>query len=65
MERIWTFTDKLFSSYDKRELFKKFDNFPWKKNDKLLKSWKDGLTGYPIVDAGMRELYKRAGCITE
>ena len=37
---------------------KKFDNFPWKKNDKLLKSWKDGLTGYPIVDAGMRELYK-------
>ena len=37
---------------------KKFDNFPWKKNDKLLRSWKEGLTGYPIVDAGMRELYK-------
>ena len=37
---------------------KKFNNFPWKKNDKLLKSWKEGLTGYPIVDAGMRELYK-------
>ena len=36
---------------------KKFDKFPWQKNCKLLNAWKDGLTGYPIVDAGMRELY--------
>ena len=36
---------------------KKFDKFPWKKNLKFLKAWKKGLTGYPIVDAGMRELY--------
>ena len=36
---------------------KKFDNFPWEKNLKLLSAWKKGLTGYPIVDAGMRELY--------
>ena len=27
------------------------------KNPKFLKAWKKGLTGYPIVDAGMRELY--------
>ena len=36
---------------------KKFDKFPWEKNLKLLNAWKKGLTGYPIVDAGMRELY--------
>ena len=36
---------------------KKFDKFPWKKNSKFLFAWKKGLTGYPIVDAGMRELY--------
>ena len=36
---------------------KKFDNFPWEKNLKFLSAWKRGLTGYPIVDAGMRELY--------
>ena len=27
------------------------------KNSKFLNAWKKGLTGYPIVDAGMRELY--------
>ncbi len=36
---------------------KKFDKFPWEKNSKFLSAWKQGLTGYPIVDAGMRELY--------
>ena len=36
---------------------KKFDKFPWVKNKKFLNAWKKGLTGYPIVDAGMRELY--------
>ncbi len=36
---------------------KKFDKFPWQKNSKFLNAWKKGLTGYPIVDAGMRELY--------
>ncbi len=36
---------------------KKFDKFPWEKNFKFLSAWKKGMTGYPIVDAGMRELY--------
>ena len=36
---------------------KKFDKFPWEKNSKFLNAWKKGLTGYPIVDAGMRDLY--------
>ncbi|KAJ3273896.1 hypothetical protein HDV01_003727 [Terramyces sp. JEL0728] len=28
----------------------------WNTGPKLLQLWKDGLTGYPIVDAGMRQL---------
>jgi deoxyribodipyrimidine photo-lyase len=39
-------------------LRKDFDHFPWLENEKYLIAWKEGMTGYPIVDAGMRELYK-------
>ena len=46
-----------FPSMLKNNYSKKFDKFPWKKNSKFLNAWKKGLTGYPIVDAGMRELY--------
>ncbi|MBS0244459.1 MAG: FAD-binding domain-containing protein, partial [Proteobacteria bacterium] len=35
-----------------------FEAFPWAKNDRLLATWQKGLTGYPIVDAGMRELWQ-------
>jgi deoxyribodipyrimidine photo-lyase len=42
----------------KGNLRKDFDNFPWVKNEKFIKKWKQGMTGYPIVDAGMRELYE-------
>tara|TARA_B100000989_G_C19518662_1_gene462982 strand:+ start:98 stop:1495 length:1398 start_codon:yes stop_codon:yes gene_type:complete len=41
----------------KNNYSKKFDKFPWEKNKKNFNAWKNGLTGYPIVDAGMRELY--------
>ncbi|UOQ49985.1 DNA photolyase family protein [Gracilibacillus caseinilyticus] len=35
----------------------KFQAFQWQEPDPLLlDSWKKGLTGYPLVDAGMREL---------
>ena len=34
-----------------------FTDFPWHKNARLLKVWQRGLTGYPIVDAGMRQLW--------
>jgi len=37
---------------------KKFDKFPWKKNTAFVERWKKGMTGYPIVDAGMRELWE-------
>ncbi|MCO5063500.1 MAG: DNA photolyase family protein [Rhizobiaceae bacterium] len=35
-----------------------FDNFPWRKDKPRLRAWQRGLTGYPIVDAGMRELWQ-------
>ena len=36
----------------------RFDAFPWQEPDlALLKAWQTGQTGYPIVDAGMRELW--------
>jgi deoxyribodipyrimidine photo-lyase len=36
----------------------RFDNFPWADiDDDKLNAWKFGMTGYPMVDAGMRELY--------
>ena len=34
-----------------------FDAFPWKNDADFLKRWQEGTTGYPIVDAGMRELW--------
>ena len=36
----------------------KFKKFPWKNNSKYLNAWKKGKTGYPIIDAGMRQLYE-------
>jgi len=41
----------------KGNLRKEFDKFPWQDNKKNLNAWKKGITGYPIVDAGMRELH--------
>ncbi len=36
---------------------KKFSVFPWHDDEKLLRAWENGLTGFPLVDAGMRELW--------
>lgn len=35
---------------------KEYDNIVWRNNQAEFKRWCDGKTGYPIVDAGMREL---------
>jgi deoxyribodipyrimidine photo-lyase len=35
-----------------------FDAFPWRRDDAALRAWQRGRTGYPIVDAGMRELWR-------
>jgi deoxyribodipyrimidine photo-lyase len=34
-----------------------FDPFPWRDDDAALEAWRRGRTGYPIVDAAMRELW--------
>ena len=39
-------------------LNKRFDKFPWSINQDFLSAWQKGNTGYPIVDAGMRQLYE-------
>jgi deoxyribodipyrimidine photo-lyase len=38
-------------------LRQQFRNFPWSKDKKRLRKWQKGRTGFPIVDAGMRELW--------
>lgn len=39
-------------------LKEKYDNFPWRQDNKSLKAWQRGQTGYPIVDAGMWQLWR-------
>ncbi|NJD33081.1 MAG: deoxyribodipyrimidine photo-lyase, partial [Gammaproteobacteria bacterium] len=38
-------------------LDERFARFPWEPNPAWLEAWQRGRTGYPIVDAGMRELW--------
>ncbi|PWY54248.1 deoxyribodipyrimidine photolyase [Legionella qingyii] len=35
-----------------------FDAFLWQNDNEQLKLWQKGLTGFPIIDAGMRELWR-------
>lgn len=50
----------LYYNHDLPEtpLQKRFLAFPWHKDDAALLKWQRGQTGYPIVDAGMRELWE-------
>ena len=36
----------------------KFDKFPWNNDERFYNAWIRGKTGYPIIDAGMRELWQ-------
>ncbi len=36
----------------------KFAHFPWQENGEALHRWQHGQTGFPIVDAGMRQLWQ-------
>ena len=40
-----------------RALRENFERFPWRDSEEDYTAWTKGMTGYPIVDAGMRELY--------
>lgn len=35
----------------------RFAHFPWEPNPEALVAWQRGYTGYPLIDAGMRELW--------
>jgi deoxyribodipyrimidine photo-lyase len=52
---LWHFpatTDKPFDA--------RYNHFPWQRrsNSRVLKAWQQGLTGIPIVDSGMRQLWQ-------
>jgi deoxyribodipyrimidine photo-lyase len=51
MQILWHFPHTVNSSFRP-----KYDNIVWSNNEKLFQKWCDGKTGYPFVDAGMREL---------
>ncbi|QQM28860.1 deoxyribodipyrimidine photo-lyase [Martelella lutilitoris] len=36
----------------------RFDGFEWVEDDNALAAWRKGETGYPIVDAGLRQLWR-------
>ncbi len=40
-----------------RPLNPHFEGFPWRRDERGLEAWRRGLTGFPIVDAGMRQLW--------
>jgi deoxyribodipyrimidine photo-lyase len=46
-----------FPDLPRKNLQKKFDNFSWDINSSFLEAWQKGQTGYPVIDAGMRELW--------
>ena len=51
MQILWHYPQTLTKSFKP-----KYDAIPWRNNQEEFKSWCDGKTGYPLVDAGMREL---------
>lgn len=48
---LWHFPEVQHTSFKKE-----YDRIPWRNNEKEFERWCQGQTGYPIVDAGMREL---------
>lgn len=47
-----------FPDITQRPLRPEFLDFPWLNDPNELTAWKKGITGYPLVDAGMRELWE-------
>lgn len=51
MQILWHFPKVVHHSFKE-----KYDNIDWENNEVMFQKWCEGKTGYPIVDAGMREL---------
>lgn len=47
-----------FPHTDREPLRPEFANFPWQDDPQRLRAWQRGRTGYPVVDAGMRQLWQ-------
>ena len=47
----------LYPNLDKENIKENFDHFQWDDNEENFKAWTKGNTGYPIVDAAMKELW--------
>jgi len=47
-----------FPSLPERAFKADFEAFPWVGDPAMLRAWQRGMTGYPLVDAGMRELWR-------
>ena len=45
-----------FPSAEKKSFRKKYQNIPWNKSKESFKKWTEGMTGFPIIDAGIRQL---------
>lgn len=53
MQILWHFPHTVSQSFKS-----KYDRILWRNNETEFKSWCEGKTGYPLVDAGMRQLNK-------
>lgn len=51
MQILWNFPHVTNGPFKKN-----YANIPWRKDEEGFEKWKQGKTGFPIVDAGMREL---------
>jgi len=51
MQILWHFPETVNNAFRK-----KYDRINWRNNKEEFEKWKTGTTGYPLVDAGMREL---------
>lgn len=47
-----------FPKTPEQALYDKYRTFPWRTSRSELEAWQRGRTGYPIVDAGMRQLWR-------
>jgi deoxyribodipyrimidine photo-lyase len=47
-----------FPTLPQKNFSPKFENFRWLDDPNSLKAWQTGQTGFPIIDAGMRELWQ-------
>lgn len=51
MQILWHFPETTHNAFKP-----KYDRIIWRNNEAEFEKWKEGITGYPLVDAGMREL---------